>query len=68
MPRILTVILNVAPMAKPMPSATNDTINPIAANKANRKYSAGSPLIQYVNAKNIRLNKIYIRRINKTTS
>lgn len=53
----LTVMLNVAPIAKPIPSATNDTIKPTAANKPNRKYSAGSPLIQYVSARNIKLNK-----------
>lgn len=45
-------------MARPIPSATNDTIKPTAANKPKRKYSAGSPLIQYVNAKNIKLKKI----------
>lgn len=54
----LTVILNVAPMARPIPSATNDTIKPTAANKPKRKYSVGSPLIQYVKAKNIKLKKI----------
>lgn len=51
-------MLNVAPIASPMPSATNDTIKPTTAYKPKRKYSAGKPLIQYVNAKNIRLNKI----------
>lgn len=43
--KIHTVILNVAPIAKPIPSATNDTIKHTPANKAKRKYSPGRPLI-----------------------
>lgn len=56
----LTVMLNVAPIANPIPSATNDTIRPTTANKPNRKNSAGKPLIQYVSAKKMRLNKICV--------
>lgn len=39
-------MLNVAPIASPMPSATNDTIKPTTAYIPKRKYSAGKPLIQ----------------------
>lgn len=53
-------MLNVAPIANPIPSATNDTIRPTTANKPNRKFSAGKPLIQYVSAKKIKLNKICV--------
>lgn len=55
-------MLNVAPIASPIPSATNDTIKLTAANNPKRKYSAGKPLIQYVNAENMRLNIIYNKK------
>lgn len=58
----LTVMLNVAPIANPIPSATNDTIRPTTANKPNRKFSAGKPLIQYDSAKKIKLNKICVNK------
>lgn len=51
-------MLNVAPIANPMPSATNATIKPTQAYKPKRKYSVGKPDIQQVNIKNIILYKI----------
>lgn len=51
-------MLNVAPMANPSPSATKETISPTIAYKPKRKYWSGSPDIQYVSTRKIKLNNI----------